>query len=59
MGTAFGGDVTAGFSSLERVELVLVYLWLLMGPSKTSITHIGGEQGLERMTGKLDFFSTF
>lgn len=59
MGPAFGGDVTAGFSSPERVELVLAYLWLLMGPSKTSLTHIGGEQGLERMTGKLRFWSTF
>lgn len=30
MSSAFGDDVTAGFSSPGRVELVLTYLWLLM-----------------------------
>lgn len=54
MEEAWADDVTAGFSSLGRVELVVTYLWLLMGPNKTSLTHIGGEKGLERMMGKLE-----
>lgn len=58
MGPAFGDDVIAGFSSPGRVELVVAYLWLLMGLSKTSFAHIG-LKGLERMMGELGFCSTF
>jgi hypothetical protein len=63
MGGSGGGlclhDVTAGFSSPGRVELVVTYLWLLMGHNKTSLTHIGREKGLERMMGKIDVFPFF
>lgn len=52
MGPAFGDDVTAGFSSPGRVELVVAYLWLLMGLS------LSGVKGLEKMMGKLGFCST-
>lgn len=41
------------------MELVVTYLWLLMGPNKTSLTHIGVEKGLERMMGKLEIFPFF